>query len=552
MPTIELSKRDLEGLVGKKFSAKHLEQALLFVKGEVDKVEGDRVWVDIKDTNRPDLWGVEGIARELKARLGKQKGLVKYKVKKGRVHCKIEKSVEQVRPFITCAVIRNVKITKEFLVQIIQLQEKVGMTFGRRRKECGIGLYDFDKMQPLIYYKGYKDNEIEFVPLEYKVKMSPKEVLKEHPKGKEFGHLLEKSNVFPIVIDSNKVVASMPPIINSQATGRINEKTKNIFLEVTGFNWETVNTALKVMTMAFADRGGKIETVKISFPKGKIYPKTHEFTPNFGTKKIELSLEYINKLSGMNFSLKQVIVLLARARMNAKKKGKKVVVEYSDFRQDILHPVDIVEDILISFGYNNVLPTKIEMPVFGNELSTTSYLDNVRDACVGLGLQEILSFTLTSKEKQKIKTGLIKEEFVEIANPVSANWEIFRKNIFPENLDFLNKNKNQEFPQKIFEVGKTVELNPKKETRVSEKEKLCICISDARSNYSNIKSVLDSVCNYLGLTYKIAELKHPCFESGKSAQISIGEKKGFMGELNQSTLQNFGLETKTIVLEMEV
>ncbi len=209
MPTIEVNKKDLEKLVGKKLTQPQLEEALMFVKGEIDDQSGDIIKVDVKETNRPDLWSTEGIAREIRNRLGLEKGIKKYKVEKAKTECTIEKSVEKSRPFIACAIVKGIKITENLLVQMIQLQEKVGMTYGRKRKETGIGLYDYDIMKPPIFYRGYKDKEIEFVPLEYKVKMRPSEILMEHPKGKEYAHLLKGVEFFPIVIDSENVVASM-------------------------------------------------------------------------------------------------------------------------------------------------------------------------------------------------------------------------------------------------------------------------------------------------------------------------------------------------------
>src|SRR3989344_2314269 len=335
MPTINASKKDIEKLVGKTFSKEELEETLMYVKGELDAMNRDALVIDVKETNRPDLWSAEGIAREIRTRTGKDKGIKEYKVSKAKISCTIEKTVEKTRPFICCAVIRNVKITEEFLLQMIQLQEKIGMTFGRKRKETGIGLYDLNKMTPPVFYRGYKDKEIEFIPLEYKVPMRPSEILLEHPKGKEFGNLLKDAEYFPIVIDSKKVVASMPPIINSETTGKVTEKTKDIFIEVTGFNWETVNTALKVMCMAFADRGSTIEAVKINFPESKVYPKKSIETPFFGTKKIMLETEYVNSISGLNLKGKEIVSLLERSGMNVKTKGKKLEVEYPDYRNDI-------------------------------------------------------------------------------------------------------------------------------------------------------------------------------------------------------------------------
>ncbi len=550
MPTIEASYKDLTKMIGKKLNKKQMETALMFVKGEIDFWEKDELKIDIKETNRPDLWSSEGIAREIKKRLGLKKGLQKHKVVKGKTTCTIEKSVTKIRPFISCAVVRNVTVTDEWIRQMVQLQEKIGTTFGRKRKETGIGLYDFDIMKPPIFYKGFKDKEIEFIPLEYKIEMRPSEILKEHPKGKEFAHLLEGVEKYPIVIDSTGTVASMPPIINSETTGKVTEKTKNIFLEVTGNNWETVNTALKVMCMALADRGGKIETVKMQFPKGKPYPSKSEHTPNFGSKKISFELSLIKKVSGLNLTNKQVLGLLSKAGMNSKIKGKKIEIEYPDYRLDIMHPVDIIEDILIGYGYNEIKPEPIKMTVIGQERKETTYLDKVRDVCVGLGLQEILTFNLTSIEKQGKKIGFGEEKFVEIANPVSSEWSVLRKRIIPEHLEFLEKNKRYEYPQKIFEVGKILELNPKSELGVKEHNSVCITIADKKADYNMIKMHLDALTKNMNWKYSLKKKNFDLFETGLGAEISLNSKKGLIGVLSKTTMQKFNLKEKTIVLEL--
>ncbi|MDO8625019.1 MAG: phenylalanine--tRNA ligase beta subunit-related protein, partial [Candidatus Diapherotrites archaeon] len=233
MPSLEISKKDLESLVGKKFkSEEELEEALAFAKTELDSLEGDQIKCSPSDSNRPDLYSAEGIARELKAKLGIQKGIPHYQVVKGTQRAIVEKTVEKVRPIFLGAIVRNVQVTENLLIQMIQLQEKITQTFGRRRKEVAVGMYDYDQMKFPVYYRAVKDNEIEFVPLEYQVKMRPSEILLEHPKGKEFGHLLAGTDRYPILIDSAGVVASMPPIINSQATGKVTEKTRNLFAEV--------------------------------------------------------------------------------------------------------------------------------------------------------------------------------------------------------------------------------------------------------------------------------------------------------------------------------
>src|SRR3989344_5120344 len=552
MPTIEASKKDLEALIGKKFSKEQLEEALLYVKGELDKAEGDVLTIDVKETNRPELWSAEGIAREIRAKMGIDRGVKKYKVVKAKVSCTIEKSVEKSRPFICCAIIRNVKVDDELIKQMVQLQEKVGGTFGRRRKEAGIGLYDYGKMAPPVFYRGYKDDEIEYVPLEYKVKMRPSEILAEHPKGKEFGHLLKGLEYYPIVIDSKNTVASMPPIINSETTGKVSEKTRDIFIESTGFNWETVNIALKVICMTFVDRGATIEAVKIVFPKGGIYPKQPIETPHFGTRKMKLDVDYVNRISGLAMNAKQICALIEKSGMNAKAIGKKIGVEYPDYRQDILHPIDIIEDIIIGHGYNNIKPAKVEMNVVGEELKERVFADKVRDVCVGLGLQEVLTFNLTSAHKQADAIGLRGEKVVEIANPVSANWTVMRKRIMPELLEFLAKNKHAEYPQTIFEIGTVLEIDAKQETGTRQKTNLCIAMTDHQVNFTQMKSMLDAILSNMGLKYSLAETGLPFLEKGKGAEVKIGNGKGFIGELDSKILGNFGLGKKTVVLEIEL
>lgn len=544
MPTIEGSRKDLEKLVGKKFSGKELENALLFAKGELEQAQGDKIKIDIKDTNRPDLWSIEGIARELRARLGIKKGLQHIRVGKGSVELVIEKSVKESRPLMVAAVAKGIRATEDFLVQMIQLQEKVGLTYGRRRKETGIGLYDLDKITPPIYYRGYRPREIKFAPLEFEREMFLHEILEHHPKGREHGDLIKSFEFYPIVIDSKGIVCAMPPIVNSNYTGKVTGKTRNVFIEVTGWKQEYVNTALNVIVAALAERGAKIESVKIIDGK-KVFR-----TPDFSPKKASVKTDYFRKISGMNWNITQIVQLLEKAGYEAKASGKNILVKYPAFRQDILHPADIVEDAIISFGYNNFVPEQIEMSVKGEELEQTRVVDTVRGVCAGLGLQEALTFTLSSKETQEKKILLEKQEFVEIANPVSANWQVFRKSILPELLSFLSKNRHASYPQKVFETGKCVMPDKKSETGVREPSHLCIVLCHDNASFTEIKSFFEAIAKNLGWKTTAQAIDHPSFEKGRTAALK-GDVSGIIGELNTKVLKNFRIETKASVLEIE-
>ncbi len=548
MPNVVVSLKDMQKLVGKKLSLAGFKEAVLFAKGEVDVVEGDSVTVDVKDTNRPDLFSAEGIAREIRGRLARDRGVPRYKVRKSNVSVIVGKSVAKIRPCIAAAIVRNVKISEEFLVQMVQLQEKVCLSFGRKRKEAAIGLYDWSKLRQPMHYRAYKPRAKKFIPLDYKAEMDLEEILLEHPKGKEYKHLLEGFSKYPVFEDSKGVVASMPPIINSQLTGKVSEKTKEVLVEVTGYKQETVNTALNVMVSALAERGFDVYSVRVKYPNKAIV------TPDFSPGKAVVRLEDVREFSGLDLSNRQIVELLQKARYDVKVKGNSIECLYPAYRQDILHSVDVIEDVLISYGYDRIEPLPIKLATRGEQLLETRQADLVREVCVGLGLQGILTYTMTNKEKQTAMIGFDaeKEQFVELANPVSENYAVFRKHLYPELLELLAENKHVAYPQKIFEVGKTVELDPKSETRVSEKNRLCIVLSGKGAEFTVIKGVLDSVADNLGKRYSLKGNTEPAFEGGKSAAVNIAGKKGFLGEVKKAVLQNFGLKQPTVVLELEI
>ncbi len=544
MPTIEFSKKDLERLVGKKLNCKELEEAVLFAKGELEECS-EKIKVDIKDTNRPDLWSVEGIARELRYYYGKEYGLKKYKLKKSGLKASVDPALKNIRPKAAYAVAKNIKVDEDTILQLIQLQEKICETFGRKRKEIAIGIFDLDKVKGNVKYYAAHPTE-EFTPLGFKVKMSLGEILQEHPKGKEYGKLLQGMKKYPLLVDENHSVLSMPPIINSDESGKVTTQTKNLFIDITGFDQEKINTALEIVCMALADRGAEIGSVDVFYGKKKIT------VPEFKTKKISVPFELIERTIGEKVQPKKAIALARKKGFNAKTKGRMLEVEFPSWRTDILHPVDIIEDLIIALGYNAIEPVKVELAVQGSELKKTKELKTIREICIGMGLQGILTFTLTSREKQETKMNLPKQELVELENPVSTEWSVLRKRILPELLEFLEKNRHCAYPQKIFEVGPVVEPNAKTETKVKESNTVCIVLSGKNCDFNSIKAHLDALMKAKGWQYEIIHGLHPSFEKGRCALIKSAHRTGIVGEVSKKVLENFGLEMPVAAIEMEI
>lgn len=545
MPKYEISKQDLEKMVGKKLTKEQIEDLLLFAKTELDAMEGDTLKVDVKDTNRPDLWSVEGIARELKGHLGKEEGLPSYTVKKAQWKVHIESGT--VQPLATAAVIRGVRMGKDVLSQMIQLQEKVSLTFGRNRKSLSLGAYDMRTIEFPLAYNAMKPENIRFKPLGFTQVLLAKDILQQHPKGKQFGHLLAEAKEFPVWQDAKGSILSMPPIINSEECGKVTVETEDVFIECTGYTLKHLQTAINVLATALAERGGQIEQVEM-VRKGERF-----LSPNLIPKKAQMDPDYCRKILGLDMSEAEIIALLKKSRYHAKYEKKMISVEYPAYRSDIMHQRDIVEDVAISYGYNNMKPQSPMIPTQGSAEKKEEFCNIVREICVGLGMQEILTFILTQKESMFQKMNLPEGKIVEIENPMSSNWAVFRNWLLPHLLQFLSVNKNQEYPQSIFEIGDSVSIDPsEKETGTRNKKKLAIALTHSQVGYEEISSQVVAMLSSLGHAPSLKKINHPSFIAGRVAEIHIqGKSVGIVGEIHPQVLNNWGLEKPVAAAEID-
>jgi len=548
MPTIDISLKDLSKLVGKEITLENFEpEALLWIKGEIDGIDGDNLKIDCKESNRPDLWSTEGIARAVSPFYTKERGIRKYKVEDSDVYLHVDRSVDKIRPYISAAIIEDITITDDLIKQLIQIQEKVTTTFGRKRKAAAIGIYDFDKMTPPITYKAFKPTELKFIPLGFTKEMTLKDILIHHPKGQEFAHLLTDFDKYPIVIDNKDIVASMPPVINSESTGKVTEKTKNLFIEVTGINLDDTQVALNIVVCALADRGGKIKTVLVD------YGEKHLRTPDFTPKRIKVKFTEIEKITGMKFSLKELKDLLEKQQYEVKKAKDCLEVEYPSYRQDIMHPVDVIEDILISYGYNKVTPILANLATTGELSPIEEFCEEIRELIPGFGAQELLNFTLTNKEILFKKMNLKEENCVEIANPVSNKWTNLRNAIIPSLMDFLEHNTSQEYPQQVYEVGDIVIINDRAETKTDTRKHLAWALADKEANFTKAKQIITYILTGLNIDFQIEEESNDSFITGRCARIIANKKVlGYFGEIHPKVLQNFSIEFPICALELDI
>jgi phenylalanyl-tRNA synthetase beta chain len=554
LPTLEIELEDLEALLGMPLpkNKDNLNEILAFIKGEIKDLNDKNIRIELKDSNRVDLWGVEGLARALCGFLNIDNGLIEYQViGDSDVEVQVNSRLRQIRPYIGCAVVRDIQLSNMAIRNLMHFQEKLDTTYGRNRRKTSIGLYDFDLISPPLYYDVVKPNEISFVPLDFNEELTLEEILRLHPKGIEYGDIVRQYPFWPIFTDSEKKVLSFPPIINSNDLGKITEDTNNVLIEVTGTVLKTVLNTLTNLTVALADRGGSIYSTIIHYPYKEIKDIT---TPILNIDTFEIDRDYIQKVIGIEMKLSEISSLLEKARYAvAKTTGSQITVRIPSYRVDIQHPIDIIEDIAITYDYNKIQPRWPHLPTIGGVSSKTTFRDLVREIVIGLGFQEILTFNLTNSEVLFTRMNIKPERLVEMANPRLASMTSFRNWLLPSLLEFLSDNIHVEYPQKIFEIGHCITYDEKESNKIKEMEKLSCISIHSNANFSEVKSILDALFRNLNINYKLESFNHGSLIKGRSGKILVEENNiGFIAEIHPQVLRNWNLENPAISFELNL
>lgn len=528
MPTINFSLNDFRKLVGRNISANQLAEMMLYAKGEC-RIKGDDVDIDFSDTNLPYLWSVEGVTRLVRGLLGIKKGLLKLNIQKSDYKIIVDKSVIGVRPCIAAFVAKGCRVDDYLIKQMVQLQEKFCESYGRRRQKISIGIYRYEKVKFPVNYKATNPESVKFTPLDFKRKMTQQEILEEHPKGKEYSWILEGMKKYPLLVDSAGEVLSFPPIINSNTTGKIEVGDENLLVEVTGIDMEKVNFGAVVFAQAFQDRGFKIYGVEVAYPNKKIT------TPYSFNQEIKIKKEDIKKLLGLELNKRDIRKLLERMGYGIEKSKVKI----PDYRQDILHPVDVIEDIGISYGYDKIKEAPLKSFTVGKTFKINKFMDRVREVVIGLGFQESMSAVMSNKELLYKKMGINDFGAVEISNPMTASHACVRTWLLPVLMDILSKNRHVEYPQRIFEQGLVSVL---KKGQVMEFERLACVSAHNNTDFTEIKQTLDSLLSVLGVSYKIMPVEHGSFVPGRCGRVVVnGKEVAYVGEIHPKVLENFGM-----------
>lgn len=540
MPTITLNKKVFEKLAGKKLALGKLKDRISMLGTDLESIEGNEINVEVFP-NRPDMLSEQGFARAFSSFIGVKKGLRKYDVKKSGEKVIVDNSVKDIRPYTACAIVKGMNFDDEKIKQVIQIQEKLHITYGRNRKKCAIGIYPYEKIKPPIRFVAKKPDEIKFQPLESYKEMTGLQILSQHPTGREYGHLLEGMEKFPVFIDSKNQVLSMPPIINSEQTGKITGKTKDVFVECSGFDFNVLQRCLNMVVAALADMGGKIYSMELD-----IHGKKHT-TPDLSPEEMKVDIKYVNRMLGLKLKeadIKKYLEMMGYGYS----KGKALVPAY---RADILHPLDLVEDICIAYGYENLEPEIPKVATIAEEDKFYVFKDRIADILTGLGIIEVRTYHLDSRENQADRMNL-KIEPIEIANALSNEYNALRFWMIPSLMQVLGSNKHHEYPQKIFDIG-TIFKKGKTETGVEEADRLGIALCSEKADFTAIKQVLDYLMKMIDAKYEIRETECSAFIPGRIGRVSVNKKDvAYVGEISPEVLAKWDIQTPTATLELNL
>ncbi|MDR0374398.1 MAG: phenylalanine--tRNA ligase subunit beta [Treponema sp.] len=584
MPKIEVNEELFCSLAGRRWNNRaEFEEALTCAKAELDEdsdkslsAEERTLKIELNDTNRPDLWGTAGCARQVRVYYGKGKR-PEYpffstpgnaqKSKESKWTVKVEESVKKVRPYLAGFVATGKAVTDASLKDMIQTQEKLAWNFGRKRRAISMGLYRIAIITWPITYKGVDPDSVSFTPLQWDSPLTLREILKQHPKGKEYAFIQEHEPIHPLLVDAKGGILSYPPIINSADIGAVQVGDTDLFVELTGTDQPSVTVAASIMACDMADQGYTIEPVRVEYDYDTPFGRTVTM-PFYFQSPVFCSLERIEKFLGEKLSGDECVAALERMGCKAEKArdvergGVDAVGDGSvdgvrlyppEYRNDFLHAADVAEDIMIGRGLATFKPERPQEFTVGRLSPITIFSRKVKEILVGLGYQEMIYNYLGSRKDLVDKVLGDGGRVIQIANPMTENYEYVRDSVLASLLMSEAVSGNAVYPHHIFETGKVAFKDPSENYGAATRQYLGMLSASKDANFNVIAAQIQTLFYYLSREYTVDESTDSRFIPGRAASVVYhGKTIGVFGEIHPAVLENFGVIVPCIAAEIDL
>ena len=545
MPVIEVNIEDFRELLENDISVEELSNRLpmMGVSWEGETEDGFSIEVF---PNRPDLLSIEGLARAYSSWTGDKTGLREYFVQKSDYKVNIDEKTQRVRPFFVTAVLKNIEFDDALIRSLIQVQEKLHVTHGRKRRKVAIGIHDLSVVEFPVTYTT-KPGEFEFQPLGEEEEKTVDWMLNDMKTGIEYAWILDGHDEYPMILDNKGMVLSMPPIINSEHT-RVNEFTAELFIDITGTDLKAITEVLNVICTMFADRGAEVHEVHNHYPDGSVLT-----TPNLKPWEMELDNRYVNKTLGVEFTPEESLAELEKMGHSGTVVWNIIKTHIPCYRADIMHPIDLVEDIAIAYDYDNFEPNIPPLLSEAGEDALEVFSRSIRNFMVGHGLLEVVTFMMSNKDKLFTRMNLPEELICVTENPKMEAYDSLRNRLLPSIMEILSFNKHHPYPQNLYEVDDIVVIDPTTDTGARSLRRLAMVQCHARANFSDIKATMNSILENLELEATVEEGGWDCFIPGRRYVAQLGDDVlCWAGEIKPEVLGNWDLEMPVAALELDV
>ncbi|MEF8877612.1 MAG: phenylalanine--tRNA ligase subunit beta [Haloarculaceae archaeon] len=575
MPVVDVDPDELRRLTGHEEKGDEELKADLFALGleyEGETEDGEFQLEFAPD--RLDRLSVEGVARSLRYQYGDDRGVYVPNTNSAEWVVEVDESVPEERPYVTAAVVRGLDMSEAKLESLIQLQEKLHATMGRKRAKGAIGVHDLAMLKgraarsddgsdvgkgraKTITYRGIEPDGDRFVPLDADVDMTPAEVLTDHPIGATYGPLVEDYERYPAIYDEIGLF-SFPPVINGKRT-EVDEGSRDLLVEMTGTDQWTIDRMLNIVCYALDARGGRIEEVRVE------YPDRETVRPDLSTDRKSVTHERIESIMGIAIDPDEVLDLFERSGLDAttEESGDEELVYRADvppYRVDVLHALDLVDDVGRAYGFNDLEPRYPDVSTVGGRHERSRLEDAARDALVGLGFEDLLDFHMISEienyERMNLDSGgeaFGASEGVTITEPYSEDYTMLRTWALPSLAMVLERNTHRAYPQDLAEIGLAAHRDAGENTGVAEARHVAAVLARTDVSYEDAKSRLAALCRAFGADLETPATTHPSFIPGRVAEVVVdGESAGVIGELHPAVLVEHDLEVPVAAFELRL
>ncbi|KAH6890362.1 hypothetical protein B0T10DRAFT_316956 [Thelonectria olida] len=591
MPTIAVDKYKLYEALGQKFTTEEFEDLCFEFGIELDEdtenderpvVNGVQEPPQLKieiPANRYDMLCFEGIALNLNIFLGRTPApnFRLVEPESGKLESiTVHPEAEQVRPYVAGAILRNIKFTQDRYESFIALQDKLHQNLARNRTLVSIGTHDYDKLQGPFTYEALPPKDIVFTPLNQTKEFNSEELMAFYENDKHLGrylHIIRDAPVYPVIFDANKIVASLPPIINGDHS-KITLNTTNVFMEITATDLTKLEIVTDMMVTMFSEYCAEpftIEPVQIISEHNNLT----RVTPTLKPRLFDVEIDYLNSCTGLNESTESLCKLLSKMAYTCQQSDKDsniLQVTIPPTRADVLHQCDVMEDLAVCYGYNNLPRTAPNRSAtVGAPLPVNKLTDIFRTEAAMAGWTEVLPLSLCSHDENFAWLNRKDDgnTVVRLANPKTAEYQVVRSTLLPGLLKTIRENKGHSVPMKIFEASDVVFKDESTERKARNERHFSAAYYGRTSGFEIVHGLLDRVLlmlrtNFLTQDdpkkpdgYWIEELNDDTFFPGHAASVHlrVGGKEHRIGEfgvLHPTVLEKFDLRYPVSTLEINV